>query len=73
MYGSSDIMTEIKITRLRLAAHIQRMNKSEIAKRNLDGKPERRRTTGRPKNRRLDRWNITRRQKSGNQELGDAG
>ena len=40
MYGSPNIITEIKIARLRWAGHIQRMNDSENVKRIMGSKPE---------------------------------
>ena len=48
----SDIITDIKIARLRWAGHVQRMRNDEIVKRIIEGKPEGRRGFGRP----CSRW-----------------
>ena len=48
IYGSSGIITEIKVTKLRWTEHIERMNDSEIVRGIMDNKPEERRKIGRP-------------------------
>ena len=48
LHKSSDIITDIKIARLRWAGHVQRMKNDEIVKRIMEGKPEGRRGVGRP-------------------------
>ena len=40
LYKSSDIITDIKIARLRWAGHVQRMKNDEMVKRIMEGKPE---------------------------------
>ena len=46
IYKSSDIITDIKIARLRWAGHVQRMKNDEMVKRIMEGKPEGRRGVG---------------------------
>ena len=53
-----DIITEIKVSRLRWIGRIQRMEENEIVKRIMESKPEGRRKIGRPKNRLMDGWSI---------------
>ena len=48
LYKSSNIITDIKIARLRWAGHVQRMKNDEMVKRKMEGKPEGRRGVGRP-------------------------
>ena len=43
LYRSSDVMTSIKISRLRWAEHVDRMTNYDILKRIMDCKPEGRR------------------------------
>jgi hypothetical protein len=49
LYRSPEIMTSVKISRLRWAGHVERMSGEYILKRIVDCKPERRRRIGRPK------------------------
>ena len=51
MYGSPDIITEIKVTKLRWAVNIQTTNESKIVMRIMDSIPERERE-------RKENWNI---------------
>ena len=54
LYKAPDIITDIKISRLKWAGHIQRMNDSEMVKRISEYKPDGRRRVGRPKFRWMD-------------------
>ena len=51
MHRSLGIITKIKVTRLRWAGHMQRMNESEIVKRIMNSKLDGRWKIGRPNNR----------------------
>lgn len=54
LYNSPDIVTDIKIGRLRWAGHIQRMKTSEMVRKIMETKPEGRRKAGRPNLRWMD-------------------
>jgi hypothetical protein len=54
IYKSPDIVTEIKIRRLKWLGHVIRMEVPRIPKMIFNNKPEGRRGVGRPKLRRLD-------------------
>ena len=54
LYKAPEIITDIKISRLKWAEHIQRMNDSEMVKRISEYKPDGRRRGGRPKFRWMD-------------------
>ena len=50
MFESADIITEIKLPRLRYAEHIKRMNEYEIVQGVMDSKLGSRRKIGSPRN-----------------------
>jgi hypothetical protein len=54
LYRSPDIITSIRIYRLRWAVHVERMSGEYILRRIMDCKPEGRRRIGRPKLRWVD-------------------
>jgi hypothetical protein len=54
VYRSPDIVTEIKVRRLKWLGHIIRMDGARMAKKAFVSKPEGRRDIGRPKLRSLD-------------------
>ncbi|XP_045452694.1 phospholipid-transporting ATPase ABCA3-like [Melitaea cinxia] len=54
MYDEPNVIKTIKIGRLRWAGHVLRMDNARVPKRFLEGRPEGRRSRGRPKLRWLD-------------------
>ncbi|CAH2100132.1 unnamed protein product [Euphydryas editha] len=54
MYDEPNVIKTIKIGRLRWAGHVLRMDEARVPKRLLEGRPEGRRSRGRPKLRWLD-------------------
>lgn len=54
LYNSPDIVTDIKVGRLRWAGHIQRMKANEMVRKIMESKPEGRRKMGRPNLRWMD-------------------
>lgn len=54
LYGESDLVTEIKRSRLRWLGHVQRMEDSNPVKKVFLGKPQGRRSRGRPRKRWLE-------------------
>ncbi|PSN57406.1 hypothetical protein C0J52_07305, partial [Blattella germanica] len=59
LYNSPDIVTDIKIGRLRWAGHIQRMKPSEMVRKIMETKPKGRRQS-RKTQLKMDGWHITR-------------
>jgi hypothetical protein len=58
LYSSSSIIRIIKSRRMRWAGHVARMVQKRNASKLLVAKPERKRSLGRPRRRRVDNINV---------------
>jgi hypothetical protein len=73
LYDETDLVTSVRITRLRWAGHIVRMQDNLRCKKITLDKPEGRRRVGRPNLRGMDGWSDEGCREDGSQKLEDQG